>query len=261
MAIAEFDSILTRGSATPLSEHPYVVEGAKLTDWDVAGVLRAETVASDGWNVFAMLLMLGVLVALLAKNREFLLYRFRDFLTNERRFSNAAMMTDASELPQTLVLLVITCCSFSFIFHDFLAKIPSVAQWLGESFHLYAVIFALMLLFILSKAFLYKVVNWVFFPSAKNQKWMSSYFFLTSMTSFVVFLVAALYMFVNISYLEVAICLLVLLFLYELLLFYKLNVNFQAKKYGQLLIFLYFCAVEIVPLLAIWHFFAQNHTI
>ncbi|MBQ5460783.1 MAG: DUF4271 domain-containing protein, partial [Bacteroidaceae bacterium] len=95
----------------------------------------------------------------------------------------------------------------------------------------------------------------------KNQKWMSSYFFLTSMTSFVVFLVAALYMFVNISYLEVAICLLVLLFLYELLLFYKLNVNFQAKKYGQLLIFLYFCAVEIVPLLAIWHFFAQNHTI
>ncbi|MBQ1666150.1 MAG: DUF4271 domain-containing protein, partial [Bacteroidaceae bacterium] len=34
-----------------------------------------------------------------------------------------------------------------------------------------------------------------------------------------------------------------------------------AKKYGQLLIFLYFCAVEIVPLLAIWHFFAQNHTI
>ena len=239
MAIAEFDSILTRGSATPLSEHPYVVEGAKLTDWDVAGVLRAETVASDGWNVFAMLLMLGVLVALLAKNREYLLYRFRDFLTNERRFSNAAMMPDASELPQTLVLLVITCCSFSFIFHDFLAKIPSVAQWLGESFHLYAVIFALMLLFIL----------------------MSSYFFLTSMTSFVVFLVAALYMFVNISYLEVAICLLFLLFLYELLLFYKLNVNFQAKKYGQLLIFLYFCAVEIVPLLAIWHFFFFFYTI
>ena len=99
MAIAEFDSILTRGSATPLSEHPYVVEGAKLTDWDVAGVLRAETVASDGWNVFAMLLMLGVLVALLAKNREYLLYRFRDFLTNERRFSNAAMMPDASEIP------------------------------------------------------------------------------------------------------------------------------------------------------------------
>lgn len=261
MAIVEFDSILTQSTATPLSENPYVIEGAKQTDWDVAGVLRAETVASDGWNVFAMLLMLGVLVALLAKNREFLLYKFRDFLANERRFSNAAMMPDASELPLTLVLIAITCGSFSFIFHDFFAKIPSVTQWLGEPFQLYVVIFALMLLFILMKAFLYKVVNWVFFPSAKNQKWMSSYFFLTSMTSFVVFFVAALYMFVNISYLEVAICLLILLLLYEILLFYKLNVNFQAKKYGQLLIFLYFCAVEIVPLLTIWHFFEQNHTI
>ena len=261
MAFVDYDSILTHEPATPLSEHPFVVDGEGMTDWDVAGVLRADAQASNTWSVLVMLLMLGILLLLLMKNYDFLKYKFKDFMTNERRFSNAAMMPDASELPLTLLLIIVSCGCFGFIFHDMFAGIPLLNRWLHEPYQLYGMIFALVLLFVLAKAFLYRVVNWVFFPRAKNQKWMASYFFLTAMTSFVVFVIAALYVFVNISYVEVAICLLVLLILYEFLLFYKLNANFQAKKYGQVLIFLYFCAVEIVPLLAIWHFFEQNSTI
>jgi hypothetical protein len=257
----DYDSILTQKPVTPLSEHPFVVDGERLADWDVAGILRADVQSSNSWAVLAMLVMLGILLSLLVKNYDFLKYKFKDFMASERRFSNAAMMPDASELPLTLLLIVVSCGCFGFILHDLFAEMPLLNRWLSEPYQLYLLIFALVLLLVLAKAFLYRVVNWVFFPRAKNQKWMASYFFLTAMTSFVVFVIAALYVFVNISYMEVAICLLILLFLYEFLLFYKLNANFQAKKYGQVLIFLYFCAVEIVPLLAIWHFFEQNSTI
>ena len=261
MGVLDYDSILTQEPATPLTEHPFVVDGKGLADWDVAGMLRADAQSSNSWLVLVMLGMMGILLLLLTKNYDFLKYKFKDFMTSERRFSNAAMMPDASELPLTLLLIIVSCGCFGFIFHDLFAGMPVVNRWLSEPYQLYVLIFALVLLLVLAKAFLYRVVNWVFFPRAKNQKWMAAYFFLTSMTSFAVFVIAALYVFVNISYMEVAICLLILLFLYEILLFYKLNANFQAKKYGQVLIFLYFCAVEIVPLLAIWHFFEQNSTI
>ena len=47
MAFVDYDSILTHQSATPLSEHPFVVDGEGLTDWDVAGVLRANAQSSN----------------------------------------------------------------------------------------------------------------------------------------------------------------------------------------------------------------------
>ena len=41
--------------------------------------------------------------------------------------------------------------------------------------------------------------------------------------------------------------------LYEVLLFYKLIVNFRVRKYGYMFIFLYFCSVELLPTLVFGH--------
>ena len=40
--------------------------------------------------------------------------------------------------------------------------------------------------------------------------------------------------------------------LYEILMFYKLFANFKKKKGGYLLFFLYFCSVEMLPALVVW---------
>ena len=63
--------------------------------------------------------------------------------------------------------------------------------------------------------------------------------------------------FIPLQYTFMIICLVIVLILYELMLFFKLNINFRTKKYGYMLIFLYFCSVELMPVLVLGHFFQK----
>ena len=59
--------------------------------------------------------------------------------------------------------------------------------------------------------------------------------------------------FLHLEIKTVTLCVVFIYVLYELLHFYKLFVNFKFKKHGALLIFLYFCSVELLPIMLIGH--------
>lgn len=251
------DSILTHPQLSPLAQSDYYASGDSVADVYAVGQLRGLTDADNVWVVLTMVFLLGLIALIMVPNREHLLFRVKEFFSTERRFSSEHMVATSTEAVHLTMLLAIGLASLAVIYHSFLMTMP-LADHLPDVAGIgYALLWAAGAAFLLSKVVAYSLINWVFFDRTRNRKWTFAFFFLTAIFSCAVFVVAVLYQFADLSFEIVTKCMLFLLISYELLLFFRLITNFSPKKYGVLLIFLYFCSVELVPILVTWHFFAQ----
>lgn len=252
----DYDSLLTHPPFSPVETNEFYIAGEHLPDMSVAGELRHIPVSDDPWLVSAAFAILILMAFYVCRNYHYIGYRIRDFFTNERRFTNANKPPTVYELPHIYLLTAIGAASLTFLFHEQLSPyLNGATRRLSDApMPFYVLLFVGLHLFFLCKSLLYALVNWVFFDRASNRKWMSAYFFLGVLFSCMIFVVAFLYLFMQIAFQKVAFCMLILLISYKILLFYKLFSNFKTKKYGVLLIFLYFCSVEIAPVVSSWHF-------
>ena len=111
--------------------------------------------------------------------------------------------------------------------------------------------FVLFLVYFGLKAALYSLVNSVFFNSKKTLQWNSSLFSLMAMEAVLLLPLVLLLVYFDLSVEKAQYVFLFILFLNKLLAFYKGWSIFFHQKGRSLQIFLYFCALEIVPLLAL----------
>ena len=102
------------------------------------------------------------------------------------------------------------------------------------------------------KGLLYKVVNILFFGSKKSRRWLKTMLFISSMEG-VVFLPAVLLQaYFDITEKNVIIYFIIVLIFVKILTFFKCYVAFFRRSVVKLQIILYFCALEMAPLLAFW---------
>lgn len=250
----DYDSILTHTPLSPLQTTAEYTSGQYIPDGDVAGLLRVGTQATEQWVVLSIVGMMVVLGLVVTGNLNYLAYRIKDFFSSERKFSNMAQQTTVGETTMLVATILIGCTSLSLIGHDLYGRSAFVSHTQSTPWLSYLLLAFAPLAWMMLKSAVYALVNWVFFDRSRNQKWMGSYYFLTSLFLGLMLPVTVLYLFTDMTPFEVSNCLLVMLILYEILLFFKMIVNFQTKRYGKLLIFLYFCTAEILPLLVAGHF-------
>lgn len=223
----------------------------------VEGITRSQSVGFSSWTVSFVLVLTVMVFVIIYRHRQYIAYRIRDFFSPEELYTFSKPQAVANNYFTLITLLLLTCCSLglivsvhSTIYHGGAGQtIHDVSQnpGLGLAFK----VSALVLLFFLIKGILYTIINWVFFRHDLNARWISSFFFLTGVFSFLLYPFALIELFAGFPEKLLTLILLFLFILYEILLFYKLIVNFKAKKHGFLLIFLYFCAVEVLPALLI----------
>ena len=250
----DYDSILTHTPLSPLQQTTEYTSGQQLPDSDVAGLLRVGTQATDQWVVLGLVVMVVALCLVLASHVDYIAYRIKDFFSTERKFSNVPQQTTVSEVTTLVMTTLVGCLSLSLIGYDRLKDVIPFAHDLPDLHWLYLVLAAVPLAWIFCKVVIYMLVNWVFFDHNHNRKWMESYYFLTALFLGLMLPMAIVTLFTDIDRIVVANCLLTLLILYEILLFYKQITHFPAKMYGKVLIFLYFCTAEILPILIAGHF-------
>jgi len=105
---------------------------------------------------------------------------------------------------------------------------------------------------ILGKRLLISFVNWVLFPKNKQKTWNDIYSYIVSVESIVFFPLALAYVYFQLSY-ETALSLFIFIFfIIKILLAFKTYYIFFRKSYGLFHLFVYLCALEVMPLLAIW---------
>ena len=229
---------------------------AQGSDWPDQGLAMAERgyfLTTDSSVLCGLLLLFGLMAITLYNSRSFILFQLRGFFSTERKFSLQGVRYKGTWVYGVFVLTSIVALSLSLSCFHYLHGRYQFSPVLGIPYWLLCIGYALFMLFMYVKAWLYMLVNWVFADRESAYSWLSGYFLLTSLLALFVFPISLLHLFAVVSGTVVLSCYLFVMVLYELLLIFKLFVNFRAKKYGSMLIFLYFCSVELVPALILWH--------
>ena len=155
-----------------------------------------------------------------------------------------------------LLLNLQTCLLASVIILKCLSESPtsSVASNMNSSTisTLLGCYSGLSILYMLIKRYSYKFINWIFFDKIKNNLWMESYFFVVSIFGMLLFPVALLVVYGDFSF-YISVLIPVFLFvLVNLFFIYKCFSIFFSQLHGLFHLFLYFCTLEILPLLVVW---------
>jgi hypothetical protein len=108
------------------------------------------------------------------------------------------------------------------------------------------------LIYFAAKALLYTVVNNVFFGGKINRHWLKTKLFISSMEGIILFPAVLLQAYFDMSEKNVIIYFVFVLIIVKILTFFKCYVVFFRRNVVKLQIILYFCALEMVPLLAFW---------
>ncbi|MBR3759124.1 MAG: DUF4271 domain-containing protein [Bacteroidaceae bacterium] len=107
-------------------------------------------------------------------------------------------------------------------------------------------------LYCIAKRYIYKFINWIFFDKAKNNLWTDAYFFILSIFGMLLLPVTLLAIYGNLPFHLSIIIPVFLFFLMNLIFIYKCFSIFFSQLHGSFYLFLYFCTLEILPLLVVW---------
>lgn len=191
--------------------------------------------------------MLLVLLAVVCHGKRYILYRMKDFFETGRRFSAAGNFSASISVPLLCALLAVGCASVALTMVTRFPQAGYLPRPLGVRFICW---FGLVAGWIVIKCLLYTTVNWVFFDRGFSAKWLSQFIFLTACAAFPIYIMAVCYLHALLSTPYMIFCMVILLILYEILLFYRLFAHFPLKFTVCVLNFAYLCTLEFIPLLA-----------
>lgn len=147
-------------------------------------------------------------------------------------------------VAQTCLLLALIVFISS---NDFAKESFSIAHY--QILGLFTAIFAG---YYVVKFLLYSIVDWVFFDKKKNVQWMKSFLFIIAAEGILFFPVVLLAAYFHLNVGNVAIYTFAVIIIAKILSFYKTYLIFFARNAAILQSFLYFCALELMPLGILW---------
>ena len=109
-----------------------------------------------------------------------------------------------------------------------------------------------MLMYFCLKLLLYRLVNRVFFDGKRNGQWITAFMFIIALENILFFPIILILANLGLSVGYVETYFVSVLIFVKLLTIYKYYVIFFRENVVRLQIILYFCALEMVPLLSLW---------
>lgn len=216
----------------------------------VAGDPVPYTIAGD--NLITGILMACFVFALIAmaKSGNFLRRQFKDFFYT-RREGTTEMTETSGEVRFQLFLVLQTCLLLSLVFFFYTGNYAGTSYTMPQ----YLIVGAYTGIFVAYfavKAILYAAVNWVFFDKKKNIQWNKGMLFLSSVEGIAFFPLVMLTVYFSLSIQTMVIITAVVIILAKLSALYKCHIIFFSKSGGFVQSFLYFCALELMPLGSLW---------
>ena len=202
-------------------------------------------------DLVATVIMVGCLVAILALARSwrFVMKMSKNLFFQENERTTTVPDT-ASELRSQGWLVLFTSLILAVVYYAW-----SLASDDGVTFMprhgLFLVDLASVIGYFLFKAGLYQWVNWVFFDCKKNEQWNKSALFMTAMEGLLLAPFVLLHVFGDLSLQITLIGVASVICLVKILTFYKCYIIFFQRFGAIMQNFLYFCALEMIPLVVL----------
>lgn len=182
-----------------------------------------------------------------SRSMKALKLQVKNFFYNRDRKEDFSLKSEGEVKNQSFVVLL-ECFVLSLLFFSYSEfKLINVFTEVSP----YMILFTDMgvcIAYFLIKYMGYSLFNWTFFDSDDRKLWFSSYNLTLLGKSMVLLPLALVIVYFN---LPLALCIslfIVVMGIYEFLVFFKSNQIFFKMRYGLVLSFLYFCTLELIPL-------------
>jgi hypothetical protein len=219
--------------------------------YGVAGDPVPYSIRND--DVITGLLLGCFLFMLIAYSRlhHFILRQVKSFFYVPRS-ENVTVVTETSgEFRFQFFMVALTCLLWALLAFFYTQDRVAHTFVLESEYQLIAIFFGCFIVYFLLKGLLYPLTNLIFFDRKKNEQWMKAMLFLSAVEGVSLFPLVMLQSYFDISVQSAIIYTAVVLILVKILTIYKGFVIFFRQNGAVLQIILYFCALEIVPILAL----------
>ena len=190
--------------------------------YGVAGKPVPYNIHNDDIITFLLLVLFVMAVIAFSNTRQFVIRQTKNFFNTHREGLTEITETVVEIRFQTF-LGFLNCLLIALLFYFYTLNTISDTFILASQYTLIAILLAISSAYFLSKILLYSLVNSVFFDGKKNRQWLKSFLYIYSMEGALFFPVVILWAYF-----------------------------FFRQSVVKLQIILYFCTLEIIPLLLFW---------
>ena len=226
--------------------HPELTAGR----FGVAGDPIPYSIKND--NVITGLLLGCFMLALLSfpHTGSFLIRQLKNFFFAPK-IGTTTFRETTGEIHFQSFLILQTCLLLSLLVFLYSQERIADTYVLSSQYQLLGIYFGCVLGYFLLKMLLYGGINKIFFDKKKNLQWMQLQFFIFSMLGVLLFPWVLLEVYFGMALQKTMIIAMIVIFLVKMLTFYKCFDIFFKGTGVFLQIILYFCALEIIPLLSL----------
>lgn len=251
--INEYETAFERHSPWKLERLPYHQEG-------IAGDPLPYRFRTDDYVTSALLLCFFLGAWVVARSFRFIRQQIKDFFFT-RQHDN--LFTPDAELRGQFFLVFQTCFVLSVLFFDYTQEYMTSVFNQVSPYKLLAADVAISLCYYAVKLTGYAFVNWIFFTKEQNERWSESYMLCLLALGTALYPVALLVVYFDLSFRATLIVCTIILGIVKVLLFYKCHAIFFQYRLAFLHLFLYFCTLEILPMLVLWRalVYANNYLV
>lgn len=203
-------------------------------------------------NTITALLLGCFIMAMIAfsVSRNFIEKQIKSFFRTRRR--DEGINETAYEVRFQLMLIIQTSLIGSMLYYFFSRNGMNNGLNSDTPVDIMGCFLAVFIAYFLVKAILYAAVNWVFFDRKSNTKWLRSWIFLSSLEGVLLFPLVLLQVYFALSLQAAVGYTIAVMGITKLLALYKSYTIFFKRMGASMQIILYFCALELMPMMALW---------
>ena len=204
---------------------------------------------NNGWSGLCLFLCLLLAVSLVLRLRKIFRELVRNLFFPIPGKMDDPIVDDPLRFSTRLVAVCLFSLSAAMVAFTYTQYDVSYYPFPETPYILFFVFFVLSLGYFLIRRLMSNFVIWIFFRSEKIFTWQRSYTFLMSAESvlFLIFALVVVYLPVPVNIVRIIALIIVVFF--EIVLLFKTNQIFFPKMYGTLHLIVYFCTLELMPLL------------
>lgn len=205
----------------------------------------------DDWVTATVLMCFFVLTFVIRLNRHRLLSQFRYFFYHPRQQHEQRAIQTSLEEQSTLILIILMCLIGGVGYFEYTQNRLGIFLGQLSPYLLMGIYIGCWAAYFLVKNLTYIFANWIFFDKELRLLWKDSATCLVSIESVFLFAIVVTSVYFNLSFETVIIAIFAVIMAIKSMTLYKTQQIFFREKYGSLHLFVYFCTLEIAPLLVI----------
>ncbi len=236
---------------TFFSKDSLLIEETHAGRYGIAGDPLPYSLRTD--DIITSILIAGILLLMLSIKRtlRFFSFQMKHFFRTMRE-NSALERESASQLRYLVFMELHTAVILSLVFYFYAKEKISETYITLSEYTLMGCFLAVMILLICFEHILQTVVNNIFFSAAEQRQWKTTKMMLTASMGMLLTPMLLLLAYFGLSVNDTLLYTVFVVLFVKILLFYKCFKIFFKKKSAFLQIFLYFCTLEINPMLVAW---------